>query len=247
MGKIIVITGAGDGLGRALARRFARDGETVVLLGRTLAKVQAVRDEIGAEHLAIECDVARPDSVRAAFRQVAERHPKIDVLINNAAVYEPFSLAEVTDQQIAAQLEINVSGPIYCAREALPLLGRGGHIVNVTSESSHVKMPMPWMYAGTKAALEFISDMWVDELRPAGVRVTIVRAGQMMDETKTGSSWDPEVSRRFAEANARVGLNLRERPISHYNSVTDVFRAVLDTPPDVHVPLVAISGHRPAS
>ena len=67
MAKTIVITGAGDGLGRALARRFAKDGETVILLGRTLSKVQAVADEIGAPHLALECDVAQPDSVRAAF------------------------------------------------------------------------------------------------------------------------------------------------------------------------------------
>lgn len=247
MSKTIVITGAGDGLGRALARRFAADGETVVLLGRTLSKVEAVAGELGAPHVAIQCDVADPDSVRAAFKAIAGRHPKIDVLINNAAVYEPFTLAEVRDEQILSQLTINLAGPIYCSREALPLLGRGGHIINVSSESLHIKMPMLWMYAGTKAAVEFISDMWVGELQPAGVRVTVVRAGQMMDETKTGSSWPPEVSRRFAEANARVGLNLRERPISHYNSVTDVFRAVLDTPPDVHVPLVSISGHRPAS
>ena len=67
MAKTIVITGAGDGLGRALARRFARDGETVILLGRTLAKVQAVADELGAPAIAIQCDVAVGDSVRDAF------------------------------------------------------------------------------------------------------------------------------------------------------------------------------------
>jgi meso-butanediol dehydrogenase / (S,S)-butanediol dehydrogenase / diacetyl reductase len=164
MAKIIVITGAGDGLGRALARRFAKDGETVVLLGRTLSKVQAVAAELGAPHLALECDVAQPDSVRAAFAKIAETHPKIDVLINNAAVYEPFTLAEVTDEQIAAQININLAGPVYCAREALPLLRGGGHIINVSSESLSIKMPMLWLYAGTKTALELISEMWGREL-----------------------------------------------------------------------------------
>lgn len=246
MARTIVITGAGDGLGRALARRFAADGETVVLLGRTMSKLQTVADEIGEQHVAIQCDIADPRSVRAAFAQVAERHPRIDVLINNAAVYEPFTLAEVSDEQVTQQLNINLAGPVYCSREALPLLGRGGHIVNVTSESASLKMPMLWLYAGTKSALELMSDMWGRELEPEGVRVTVVRAGQMFDETKTVSSWPAEVSRRFAEANARVGLNLRERPLSHYNSVTDVFRAVLDTPADVHIPFVGISGSRAA-
>ena len=105
-------------------------------------------------------------------------------------------------------------------------------------------MPMLWMYAGTKAGLEFMSDMWGSELAAAGVRVTVVRAGQMMDETKTGSSWPMDVAMRFMQENAKVGLNLRERPISHYNSVTDAFRAVLDTPPDLHIGMVTLSARR---
>ena len=247
MAKTIVITGAGDGLGRALARRFAADDDTVVLLGRTASKVEAVAAEIGPRHLAVQCDVADSASVSAAFRQIAERHPRIGVLINNAAVFEPFTLAEVSDEQIHSQLSINLAGTIYCAREALPLLTPGGHIVNVTSESLHIKMPMLWLYAATKGAVETISDMWVRELQPQGVRVTVVRAGQMYDETKTSAGWSPELSMRFAQENAAVGIDIRKRPLSHYNSVTDVFRAVLDTPADVHIPFVAISGHRATS
>jgi NAD(P)-dependent dehydrogenase (short-subunit alcohol dehydrogenase family) len=244
VGKVVVVTGAGDGLGRALARRLAADGDTVVLLGRTLSKVQAVADELGAPHFAVECNVGDPDSVRAAFAKVAERHPKIDVLINNAGVFEPFTLAEASDAQVMTALTTNLAGPIFCARAALPLFGGSGHIINVTSESVNVKMPMLWMYAGTKAGVEFVSDMWARELDADGVRVTVVRAGQMMDETKTGTSWPMEVAMRFAQENAKVGLNLRERPISHYKSVTDAFRAVLDMPADVHVGMVTLSGSR---
>lgn len=246
MGKIIVITGAGDGLGRALSRRFAKDGDTVILLGRTLSKVKAVADEIGEGHLALQCDVADPQSVRDAFKAIGERHSRIDVLINNAAVYEPFTLAEVTDAQIAAQININLAGPIYCAREALPLLRGGGHLINVTSESASLKMPMLWLYAGTKTALELLSDMWGRELEADGVRVTNVQAGMMMDETKTGSNWPPEVSMRFAVENAKVGINLRERPISHYNSAASAFRAILDAPADLHMQSVALRGARKA-
>src|SRR3546814_10755116 len=98
MSKVIVITGAGIGLGRALARRFAKEGDTLVLLGRTLSKVKAVADELGAPAMAVECDVSSPESVKKAFVEIAARHPKIDVLINNAAVYEPFRSEEHTSE-----------------------------------------------------------------------------------------------------------------------------------------------------
>jgi meso-butanediol dehydrogenase/(S,S)-butanediol dehydrogenase/diacetyl reductase len=242
--KVIVITGAGDGLGRALARRLAADGETVVLLGRTLAKVQAVAEEIGAPHFAVQCNVGDPDSVRAAFATIGERHPRIDVLINNAGIFEPFTLAGASDELVLAAINTNLAGPIFCAREALPLFGGSGHIINVTSEGVSLKMPMLWMYAGTKTALEFVSDMWSRELDAAGVRVTVVRAGKMFDETKSAPNWPMEVAVQFMQETAKVGINLRESPISHYNSVTDAFRAVLDTPPDLHIGLVTLSGAR---
>ena len=245
MAKTVVITGAGDGLGRALARRFASDGDTVILLGRTLSKVQAVADELGAPALAIQCDVADGDSVRAAFAAVAKLHPKIDVLINNAGIYWPFTLAEATDQLVQDLVGININGTIFCAREALPLFQGDGHVINVTSESSVLKTPMMWLYASTKHAVELIGEMWARELGPEGIRVTTVRAGQMFDETKTSAPWPQEVSMRLGAAAAAAGINLREKGTSHYNSVTDAFRAVLDMPRDTHLNLVAINGRKP--
>ncbi len=245
MSKTIAITGAGDGLGRALARRFAKDGDHVILLGRTLSKVKAVADEIGAPHVAIECDVGKPDSVRAAFAEIAKSHAKIDVLINNAAVFVPFDVGEVTDDQIFTQLNTNFAGPILCTREALPLLRGGGHVINVSSESVDIEMPMLWLYAGTKAGLEQISLQWSRDLAREGVRVTVVQAGMMYDETKTSSAWPPEVSMRFAQAQASVGINLRESARSHYNSAVDAFRAVIDSPADLLYGTVKLRGQRP--
>ena len=244
MAKTIVITGAGDGLGRALARRLAKDGDTVILLGRTLSKVQAVAEELGAPAMAVQCDVASGDSVRAAFAAVAKVHPKIDVLINNAGIYWPFTLPEATDKLVEDLTSININGTIFCAREALPLFQGDGHIVNVTSESSVLKTPMMWLYASTKHAVELIGEMWGRELGPEGVRVTTVRAGQMFDETKTSAPWPQEVSMRFGAAAAAAGINQREKGTSHYNSVTDAFRAVLDMPRDTHLNLVAINGRK---
>ena len=115
MAKTIIITGAGAGLGRTLAQRFANDGEKVILLGRTLSKLQALADELGPAACAVECDVANPDSVRSAFAAITDSHRQIDVLINNAAVYEPFFIADANDEQILAPLLTNFAGPIFCA------------------------------------------------------------------------------------------------------------------------------------
>jgi meso-butanediol dehydrogenase/(S,S)-butanediol dehydrogenase/diacetyl reductase len=242
--KVIVITGAGAGLGRALARRFAADGETVVLLGRNADKVQKAAAEIGERALAIGCDVASPDSVRAAFAHIAERHPRIDVLINNAAVFEPFQIAEATDEQILKSVTTNLAGPILCARSAIPLMGKGSHIINVSSESVGMLFPHLVMYQSSKAGLERFSQGLHHELEPKAIRVTTVRAGQMME---AGKVWDvdPQAAMRFAQAAMAAGLNLRERPISQYTSVTNIFRAVIDLPPDLHVQTVFAHARTP--
>ncbi len=239
MSKIIVVTGAGVGLGRALARRFAADGETVVLLGRTLAKVGAAAAEIGERAMAIGCDVSSPDSVRAAFAAIAARHPRIDVLINNAAVFEPFLIAEASDDQIIKTISTNLIGPVLCARSAIPMMGRGGQIINVSSESVDVPFPHLSIYQTSKAGLERFSLALRQELEPSGIGVTTVRAGQMMEEGKT---WDidPAAAARFAQAAMAAGLNLRERPISKFTSVTNIFRALIDLPPDLQAASITL-------
>lgn len=233
MSKTIVITGAGVGLGRALAKRFASEGDNVVLLGRTFAKVEAAANEIGEQALAVVCDVSSPDSVRKAFAGIAEKHPQIDVLINNAAVFEPFKIADATDQQILAAVNTNLAGPMLCVRAALPMMVKGSHIINVTSESVEVPFPHLSVYQSSKAGLERFSKSMHQELSPDGIRVSNVRAGQMFEEGKT---WDvdPEARREFGIAAIQAGINLLERPLSQFDSVTDIFRALIDLPADLH-------------
>jgi len=240
MSKIIVITGAGVGLGRALARRFAADGESVVLLGRTPSKVEAVAQEIGEQALAIGCDVASPDSVRAAFDAIAARFGHIDVLINNAAVFEPFLIVNATDAQILNAVATNLAGPMLCARSAIPMMQEGGHIINVTSESVDMPFPHLSVYQSSKAGLERFSKSLHQELDASGIRVSSVRAGMMFEE---GKSWDvdPDAATQFYQAALAAGINLGERPLSHFNSVTGIFRTLVDLPADLHA--VHISLH----
>ena len=239
--KTIAITGAGDGLGRALARRFARDGYRVVLINRTLAKAEAVAAELGEPHFAVQADVGDADSVRAAFAVIAKRCERLNVLINNAGIFQPFTLEKATDELVQRMIATNLTGPIWVSRSAVPLLRNGGYIVNVTSESSQIRMPMLWLYAATKHAVEYMGVEWGRDLAREGIRVTTVQAGQMMDETKTGSNWPIEDAMAFMQENAKVGINMRERGISHYNSAAEAIHRVVSLPADIHMNFVGLN------
>jgi NAD(P)-dependent dehydrogenase (short-subunit alcohol dehydrogenase family) len=245
LSKVIVITGAGIGLGRALARRFASDGEHVVLLGRTFAKVQAAAQEIGERAMPVHCDVASPASVKAAFAQIAQRHPHLDVLINNAAVFEPFLIAEASDEQIMNTLATNLGGAILCSRAAIPLMGRGSHIINVSSEAvEQLHLPQLLVYQCSKAGLERFTLGMQRELEPSGIRVSTVRAGAMMEP---GKVWNipPEARARFGKAAMEAGINLINKPLSQFTSVTHVFRSLIDLPEDLHSVTITLHARNP--
>ena len=245
MSKVIVITGAGVGLGRTLARRFAADGDQVVLLGRTASKVEAAASEIGERAMALGCDVGQPDSVRAAFKAIADRHGRIDVLINNAAIFEPYKLVDATDEQLLNAVNTNLLGPMLCVRSALPLMQSGALIINVTSEGVDIRLPCLIPYQSTKAGVESLSRNLADELRPDGIRVTAIRCGQMFEEGKT---WDVDMNAAIAfhQAAMERGINLRERPISQFTSLEAIFRMVIDLPPDVHSEFITVGGRHPS-
>lgn len=244
MGRCIAITGAGSGLGRSLARRLAHDGDTIVLLGRNRARLEALAAELGGDSYPVVCDVASADSVGAAFAAIAERHPGIDVLINNAAVYQPFFVKDATDAQIGAAVMTNFAGPIYCSRAVIPMMQKGAHIINISSETVGLPHAMFSLYQSSKAGLERFTEALHAELEPHGIRVTLVRAGQMMDaDSKSPASG--ELARRFAEENLKRGLDLRVRPISSFSSVADVVRMLIHLPGDVNVPRIFLEARHP--
>jgi NAD(P)-dependent dehydrogenase (short-subunit alcohol dehydrogenase family) len=238
MSKIIVVTGAGSGLGKSLAQRFSAEGETVILLGRTAAKVEALAAQLGGPAMALACDVGDAVSVRAAFAAIAERHPKIDVLINNAGVFKPSLVVEASDELIYQTLHTNLAGPVLCARSAIPMMGRGGHIINVSSESVQLYFPHQVVYMSSKAGLERLSLTLQRELEPAGIRVTLVRAGAMSGKEAGTSGMDPVAMGKFFAAAKEAGLDLTSLPVSQFKSATNVFRAILDLPEDVQVAAV---------
>ena len=239
MGRIFVITGGGTGLGRAFARTLAADGEIVVLLGRRLEKVQAVADEVGNGAWAQACDISDPASVDAAFAEIARRHPKIDGLINNAAFFTPFLIAEAPTGEVEAILDTNLKGLVWCCRAAIPLLGRGGIVVNVGSEGVMNPTAMLSVYQASKWGLERFTKALFTELAPQGIRVTMLRVCKMYDEDST---WNVPLERmkQFAQENEKRGWRPGKQAIARFESAGAQIRWLVNLPGDVAVPEVVL-------
>jgi len=243
MSKIIAITGAGTGLGRALARRLGDDGDQIVLLGRTFSKIESVAQELGGNGLAIACDIGKPDDVAAAFEKIKAMHGTLDVLINNAAMIDYSTLADASDEHILGTISTNLVGNLLCSRAALNLMGPGGHIINVTSESVEAPYPHHVVYQATKGGVECMSRHLQDEVEPRGIRVSVVRAGPMLDEDRTMQA-SPEAVQAFYQACLDRGMDLATLPVSRFGSVTWIFRSLIDMPADVHVDTVRFTSRR---
>lgn len=209
-GKVIAVTGASSGSGVGIARRFVEGGATVVMLARGKERLERAATDLGERAVPVPVDVGDPESVRRAFDLVSSRFGQLDVLINNAAVYRPCAVEQLSDPDIAGQIATNFAGPVYTSRAAIPLLraAGGGDIINTSSESTLHPFPMLSMYVATKAALEAFGRVLTIEVAKDDIRVTTVIQGTAR-EAGMGSDdwqWDPEHAQAAYELWEEMGL-----------------------------------------
>ena len=159
--KIAVVTGAGSGIGRAVALAFLRDGYKVALAGRrrdALDATDAAAGATGSNALPVATDVSNPVSVAALFKSVKDTFGRLDVLFNNAGVgAPPVNLEDLTFEQWKNVVDINLTGSFLCTQEAMKLMKsqepRGGRIINNGSISAHAPRPNSAPYTATKHAI----------------------------------------------------------------------------------------------
>lgn len=185
-GRRVVISGASSGIGLAAAQLVAERGGTAIMLGRRLGLLDSEAASIGVNATAFEMDVTEPSSIVSAFAQIEERFDYVDALINAAGAMRYRRIEEHSEEDIDAVINTNLRGPILTIRAALPLLRRssGADIVNLGSETTELYLPRSSVYTATKAGLTALSDCIGRELRPEGIRVTLVVVGY----TRTGIS-----------------------------------------------------------
>jgi NAD(P)-dependent dehydrogenase (short-subunit alcohol dehydrogenase family) len=176
-GRIVAVTGAGTGIGRATARAFAVEGARVVAIGR---RSEPLRQTAAGHHgiTPLSADITADDGPERIVRSVSETFGRLDVLVNNAGIVHGGTLGTLTPQRIAAQIATNLVAPILVAQAALPLLeASGGVIVNVSTAVGQRAWPGNSVYAATKTALDLLTRSWAVELAPRGVRVVAVAPG----------------------------------------------------------------------
>lgn len=175
--RVVLITGASRGIGRATALEFARAGARVALTARSSEALATLRSEIealGGRALALPADLRHPEQVRAMVAAIVATWGQIDVLVNNAGATYRRSIGEMTEEEIQEVVGTNLLGSLWCIREALPhLAARGdGHIVNVSSILGKRGVPGQAVYSASKFALQGLSEALRAELASAGVTVT---------------------------------------------------------------------------
>jgi 3-oxoacyl-[acyl-carrier protein] reductase len=203
--KTIVITGAGRGIGRALAVRFATQGANVALLDLNAADLAAATQqctELGVRAMAYTVDVSREADISAALDAVVRDFGSLDVIINNAGIVKDALLIKVKDgdvvgkmslEQWRAVIDVNLTGVFLCAREAaerMIKLAKGGVIINISSISRHGNAGQS-NYAAAKSGVASMTVVWAKELARYGIRVGSIAPG--FTHTDILASMKPEV------------------------------------------------------
>jgi len=186
-GKVVVITGASSGLGEEAARHLAEQGATVVLGARRADRINELAVQInaaGGKALALQTDVTDPAQVQALVDAAVAQFGRIDVMLNNAGLmpHSPLDRREIDDWN--REIDVNIKGVLYGIAAALPYMERqkSGHIINTSSVAGHKVGVNNAVYSATKHAVRVISEGLRQEVKPYGLRTTIISPGAVATE-----------------------------------------------------------------
>ena len=196
-GQVAVVTGAGRGIGAAIATKLASLGATVVLCGRTTKTLQETASRIskaGGRAEVIASDVSDLTSVETLASAVEQKFGRTDILVNNAGVGGfAAPLHEMTPETWEKILNTNLRGVFYCIRSFAPMMIRGGgHIVNISSLAGKNALPNGAAYAASKWGLNGLSYSVAEELRGHNIRVSVVCPGSVDTELTPHTGKDPK-------------------------------------------------------
>ena len=177
--KVVLITGASSGIGRASAIKFAKKGAKIILVARNKIKLDKVQSDLNVFNtttLVCECDVSDKSQVQSMSKKVLEKFGSVDILVNNAgfAIYD--SVANLSIEEIESQMATNYFGMVYCIKNFLPSMiqQKSGHIVNVASVAASFGLPGIAPYCASKFAMLGFSEGLKHELKGTGVGITVV-------------------------------------------------------------------------
>ena len=180
--RVAIVTGASRGIGAAIAARLARDGLNILLTyQKSEEAARTVVEQIltlGVDGHAVRIDAADPKEPGEVVAHALDRFGRLDVLVNNAGVYETASLLEATDEQFEHAFSVNVRAAFLAARAAARVLPSGGRIINIGSIlGERVPLPRVGIYSATKFAINGFTRAWARDLGPKGITVNAIQPG----------------------------------------------------------------------
>jgi NAD(P)-dependent dehydrogenase (short-subunit alcohol dehydrogenase family) len=188
---VAMITGASQGLGRALALAYTKEGAQVVINSRSEESIRPVAGEVesvGAQVLALAADVSKSADVERLVGAAVERFGRIDVLVNNAGLLGPrIMIVEYAEDEWRRVIDANLTGPFLVSKAVIPRMPEGGSIVNVVSGVSVEGRPEWGAYSVSKFGVEGLTQILGAELKERGIRVNAVDPGGMRTEMRAAA------------------------------------------------------------
>lgn len=220
-GKIAVVTGAAQGIGRAIALGFGREGAKVMVADLQAEKAQNVATELqaaGAEAHAVEVNVASETSVKRLADQTFNRFGRVDILVNDAGIYLRSSVVDMTEEDWDRTININLGGNFLCSRAFVPAMRaqKSGRIISIASSIAHNGGKQFAHYAASKAAIIGFVKALARELAPDGITVNAICPG----------SSNTEMPRRH-RSEEEVMARLRATPLEHVLEPEDMVGPIL--------------------
>ncbi|HEX5269297.1 MAG TPA: glucose 1-dehydrogenase [Gemmataceae bacterium] len=208
-GKVAVVTGASKGIGAAIARQLADEGAAVIVNYSSdregAERVVADVTRAGGRAVAVKANVANPAEIGRLFA-AAELFGRLDVLVNNAGVYEFVPLEQVTPEHFHKMFDVNVLGLILATQEAVKHFGPdGGSVINISSVASTSAPANGSVYSATKAAVDAVTRSLAKELGPRKVRVNSINPGMVVTEGVRAAKIDESDFRNQIESQTPLG------------------------------------------
>jgi 3-oxoacyl-[acyl-carrier protein] reductase len=209
-GKVTVVTGASKGIGAAIAKSLAAEGSSVVVnyssskegADKVVAEIKAQ----GGKAIAVQGDVAKPADVQRIFADTKKAFGRLDVLVNNAGIYQFAPLEQITEEHFHNQFNTNVLGLLLATQEAAKHFGpEGGSVINIGSVVSRITPPQSAVYTATKGAVDAVTRVLAKELGRKKIRVNSINPGIIETEgTHTAGFIGSDFEKRAA-AEAPLG------------------------------------------
>jgi 3-oxoacyl-[acyl-carrier protein] reductase len=208
--QVAVVTGASKGIGAGIAKALAAEGASIVVnYASSKEGADRVVKEIiaaGGKAVAVQADLSKPAEVTKLFAETKKAYGKLNILVNNAGVYQLAPLEGVTEELFHNLFNLNVLGLLLATKEAVKLIGpEGGSVINVGSGVSTINPPNSSVYTATKAAVDSITAVLAKELGPRKIRVNSINPGMIETEGVHAAGFIESDFRKWVESTSPLG------------------------------------------